>query len=153
MSLINTSANFAITELTRTDTGLRNVPNNDQTAKLVYLTHYVLQLIRDRWGRQKITSAFRSEAVNNHPDVRGASDSQHRLGEAADFVPLDANIDEVFKWVVKESGIPYGQAILEENSEGSRWIHISLVRAYQVNGIAMTARPGDDGKMRYELYT
>lgn len=150
MSLVATSQNFSITELTRTDTGLRNIPSVQETTKLVYLTHYVLQPIRNRWGRIKVTSAFRSEAVNQ--SVGGVSDSQHRLGEAADIVPIDHDIDAVFRWIVVDSGIPYGQAILETNPDGKQWIHISLVRSYQVNNLALTAKLGDDDKMKYQIY-
>ncbi len=137
--------NFQLYELCATDTGLPNEPDETEIEKLTYLAHYILQPIRDKWGRIGVNSAFRSDGVNKA--VGGVEDSDHPLGEAADIVPLDADIDEVFAWIVNESGIPYGQTILEENKAGSRWIHISLVRAFSVNLSAMTYKDG-----RYGLY-
>jgi hypothetical protein len=89
------------------------------------LAQGILQPVRDRWGRIKVNSGYRSAEVN--AAVGGSLRSQHLHGEAADIVPLDADIYEVFQWIRDESGIDYGQLILEKKG-GAYWIHISLPR-------------------------
>jgi hypothetical protein len=73
----------------------------------------------------KITSGFRSWPVN--AAVGGVNTSQHCFGEAADFQPVHADLDEVFRWIVRESGLQFGQCI-NEHRNASRWVHISLPR-------------------------
>lgn len=127
---------FTLGELTHTSTGLPNSPSVDEASHLTDLASTILQPIRDYWGGIWVSSGYRSQAVNKA--VGGSPTSQHCKGEAADIVPLEANIDLVFKWLVKESRIPYGQAILEK--VGSKeWIHVSLPRpSPQKNHVAMT---------------
>lgn len=131
---------FSIEELTHTSTGLPNNPSVDEAAHLSDLASSILQPIRDYWGGVWVSSGYRSQAVNKK--VGGSPTSQHCKGEAADIVPLEANIDLVFKWLVRESGIHYGQAILEKVNVGftvKEWIHVSLPRpSPQKNHVAMT---------------
>ena len=58
------SKHFSYSELTKTSTGLRNVPNDSQLANL-YLLALSLESIRAAVGNRPIvvTSAFRSPAV------------------------------------------------------------------------------------------
>lgn len=131
VTTINLSKNFTLDELTATDTGLANVPDAAEKDKLLYLAAYILQPIRDKWGPLKVTSGYRSPAVNAAVD--GSPHSQHLFGEAADFIPLKCDVsllrtlDLIFAWFVKESGIPFGQAIRESRG-GAEWIHVSLPR-------------------------
>ena len=50
----------------------------------------LLQYLRDSMGRINITSAFRCETHNER--VGGSKNSQHKLGTAADIVPLESDI-------------------------------------------------------------
>ena len=137
------SPNFSLEELIYTSTGLPNDPSTGAKEKLLYLANYLLQPVRDRWGALTISSGFRSMAVNSV--VNGSAGSQHLYGEAADFVPYSAKLDEVFEWIVKESRLPFGQAILEEkakNGEIKRWIHISLPRIGKDNQQILRFRNG-----------
>lgn len=118
------SRDFTLQELTRTDTGLENAPGKPEVERLFYLVTYVLQPVRDRWGPLAVTSGYRSPRVNRC--VGGAPSSQHLRGEAADVLPLEADIDTVFRWIVLSSSIRYAQMI-NETRGGSRWIHASLV--------------------------
>lgn len=120
--------NFSLEELTRTATGLPNRPGKTETEKLLLTATYLLEPVRKKWGRIRVTSAFRSEAVNAR--VNGSGTSQHVKGEAADIVPIDADLDEVFGWIAKDGSIRFGQAIREAKN-GSDWIHLSLPR---ING-------------------
>jgi hypothetical protein len=72
--------------------------------------------------------------------VGGALTSQHVTGEAADIVPRETDIKEVYKWIVEDSRIPFGQCIYEEKNVSGRkvrWIHISLVRFDKPNNEAL----------------
>lgn len=93
---------FSLAELTVTSTGLDNTPPPEVIENLEGLAVAVLQPIRDRIGAMKITSGYRSPAVNRHPDVRGSSSSDHLTGWAADFVPLDVSQAEAFDEVRRQ---------------------------------------------------
>ena len=58
--------------------------------------------------------------------VGGSKTSQHMSGQAADIVVPGVALEVVFSWIVKESGIPFGQAILEGPGGKVSWIHVSL---------------------------
>lgn len=124
------SKNFAWGELTRTGQSDLQAKNREEAeqykAALTALATTLLQPVRDRWGALRINSAFRGRSVNQK--VGGAKASQHLIGEAVDFVPLSEGVtlEEVFDWIRKESGLPFGQVIHECPSATSRWIHLSL---------------------------
>lgn len=136
------SKSFTLAELTVTKTGLPNVPGAEEVERLRWLAEEILQPIRDRFGPIRINSGFRTPAVNLAAGSKTPS-SQHIKGEAADIVPLEARLTEVFDWIVKESGLFFGQCILEKGT----WIHISLPREGKPNQRAMIF----DGK-DYKLY-
>lgn len=127
---IKITRSFTLEELTHTNTGLPNAPSAEDAARLADLASTILQPIRDHWGGIWVTSGYRGKAVNEK--VGGSPTSQHCKGEAADLKPLEANIDSVFRWLVKESRIPYGQAILEKVGD-KEWIHVSLTRKDKPN--------------------
>ena len=130
---MNLSRNFTLEELTHTDTGVSNVPNDAEKYKLLLVANYLLQPVRDQFGPIHVTSGFRSKAVHEAiQKTQGAptsSTSQHLLAEAADFT-LQVDIEKVFSWC-KENLI-YGQLIKEDHN-GKRWIHISLPRMDKPN--------------------
>lgn len=125
---MNISKNFTLEELTKTATNFPNNPPSEAIDRLLYLATYLLQPIRNKYGAIEITSGYRSIKVNQF--IGGAPESQHLRGEAADIVPVEANIDIVFEWIVKE--LNFGQAI-RENKNGKDWIHISLPRISKPN--------------------
>ncbi len=102
--------------------------------KMMYLTSRMIQQVRDKFGPQRVTSFYRCLELN--AAVGSKDTSQHVDGAAIDFKPLEADIKEVYKWIVEESGIDFGQCILEENN-GSWWIHMSLPRTERENGEAL----------------
>ena len=61
---MNLTRNFTLSELTKSDTairnGINNNPNAEQVEKLKALCENILQPVRDHFGRVKITSGFRS---------------------------------------------------------------------------------------------
>ena len=112
------SENFTLGEMV----GMRadNIPECDETINLVILTQRVLQPLRSVFGAIRINSGFRSKEYN--AKVGGVATSQHTKGQAADIVPLSADIENVFKAIVK--GMEYDQCIMEDNGY-SKWIHVS----------------------------
>jgi len=77
---------FTWEELTVTDTGLANNPSTPQCQNLKRLASNVLDPLRELSGGPiYVNSAFRSQAVNAHPDVGGALNSLHLQGKAADI--------------------------------------------------------------------
>lgn len=121
--------NFTLAEFVRTNH--RSLYEANAAEALGYLeplreTAAMLQLIRNRFGRPVILhSGFRGEALNTA--IGGSSTSQHRKGEAADFHVHGVGLYEVFAWVRDESGLPYGQLILEGSiPDQPTWLHLSL---------------------------
>jgi uncharacterized protein YcbK (DUF882 family) len=84
---------FTLDELTRTDTGLQNVPSGQSVANLQNLVESILDPLRLEVGPLLVTSGYRSDAVNTAVD--GAASSQHLQGQAADIVPTSSSLDEV----------------------------------------------------------
>lgn len=136
------SKSFTLKELTATKTGLPNLPGHEEIEKLQWLAEAILQPIRDRFGPIKITSGFRTPEVNLAAGSKTPY-SQHIKGEAADLIPQEALLTTVFDWIVKESGLAFGQCIIEKGI----WIHISLPREGKPNQQAMIS----DGK-EYRTY-
>lgn len=128
------SDHFSLEELTRTDTGLPNIADPDEIARLKTLAIF-MEKVRASLGGHPITvdSAFRSEAVNEA--VGGVSDSAHRLAYACDFTcpgfgtPL--MIAERLDTAEKQGAIAFDQLIYEVT-----WVHIS--RDPQLRGERLT---------------
>ena len=115
---------FSLAELTRTQTGLPNVPTEHDMQNLKRLAEVVLEPVRDLLGsRLVIHSAFRCAEVNRA--VGGAVASAHLDGRAADFVPESQEpIRLAFDRILK-SEIPFDKMLLE--FKGSRyWIHLQI---------------------------
>jgi zinc D-Ala-D-Ala carboxypeptidase len=131
----NLTKDFSISELTVTNTGLPNVPNQIQTEKLLYLATYILQPIRNKFGPVVVNSGFRCDAVNK--SIGGSVTSQHLEGEAADIDVPGINVGMVFAWV--RANLQVGQCIDEEKG-GKKWLHVSLPRHGGMNQQFMTFR-------------
>jgi zinc D-Ala-D-Ala carboxypeptidase len=116
--------NFTLEELCITNTGLPNIPRGElETRRLLMVASFLLQPLRNRFGKINVSSGYRTDEVN--AAIGGAPKSQHKEAEAADIFPDAAPIVSVFEWA--RINLVYGQIILEKKS-GKRWIHISLPR-------------------------
>lgn len=122
---------FSFEELTRTgQSALQDVNRRearDYTDKLRQVAE-MLEVIRAKFGAVRVNSGFRGPAVN--AAVGGSATSQHSKGEAADIVCPSTTVDELHRWIVTESGLKFGQCILEKPA-GSAWVHISLGAPYR----------------------
>lgn len=133
------SRDFTLEELCKTSAPFPNKPSLQEIRQLVCLATYILQPIRDRVGKYRINSGFRSKEVNHY--VGGVDTSDHIFGSACDGHPVEYSIDDTFRWLVLESGIKFGQAILELR-DGHRWIHVSLPRYLKPNQEALVYNNG-----------
>lgn len=125
---MNLSPHFTFDELTRTgQTALQSKNREEAQAFLPSLTKLaeLLEIVRAHFGKPlRINSAFRGPAVN--AGTPGSSKtSQHMKGEAADIAIPGVDDAEIHRWIVKESGIAFGQCILER-PPGRSWVHVSI---------------------------
>lgn len=134
------SAHFALAELTRTGTGLRNVPSPGEVENLRTLCRVLLEPIRERFGPIGISSGFRGAKVNEA--VGGARSSAHRFGLAADLHPLSpgVSVGDVWHWLAEHRGLPIDQAIWEKRHKRDRvseWVHVGLAVSLDPNRVAV----------------
>lgn len=120
------SKNFSLQELiasaTATKYKINNTPNNNVVNNLKDLANYCLQPIRDNYNKPVIiSSGFRCMELN--AKVGGARNSQHLIGQAADFKVSGIEIDDVIEWCV--NNLEYDQ-LIDEYAKGKHWIHISF---------------------------
>lgn len=133
---------FTIDELCKSSTGkslgLDNTPNDEIKSHLEELIS-VIDKIREEWteivkknnwGSPAIYvhSGYRSEAVNKA--IGGSKTSEHMLGYAVDFEPVNQKNLEFWKFMVdylKRNNIPFSQLINEKPICGvPSWIHFSI---------------------------
>lgn len=119
--------NFQLWELIQSTTADRlmvdNTPNDEEIENLRSLCKNILQPARDALGPIRISSGFRSEELNRR--VGGVPDSDHRLGFAADVVPVKVGTRQLAEWVV-ENCPNFDQVILEFGTDTNpNWIHLS----------------------------
>lgn len=131
------SKNFSLDEMTVTSTSGANRPAQAHTEKLLYMCSYLLQPIRDEFGPVQVNSGYRSKGVNRA--IGGSETSQHCNGEAADIRTPDADLWEVYLWIL--DNLSFGQCIYEEKG-AAKWIHISLPRLDKTNQQALLFKDG-----------
>lgn len=132
--------NFRYREFIKSDTatrlGIINEPNEEQWQSIERVAGNIIQPVREKFGRIRITSGFRCVdlclAVGSNPK------SNHARGEALDFEPLDLNISmvDIVKWIHKN--LQYRELIAEYFPDG--WIHV----AYRINNNVKKLKLKDD---------
>lgn len=108
---------FTLEEMTKTSSNLDNTPNEIQLDNLKALVEFILDPIREIYGKPiTVNSGYRSMLVNRR--AGGTYSSQHKLGQAADITCDDnKKLFEIIKEYCK-----FDQLINERNY---RWIHVS----------------------------
>ena len=122
------SANFSVSELTRSQTatrkGIDNSPNDEQLANLRALCENVLQPIRDHFGKPvRISSGLRVPELNTA--IGGSTTSDHCKGMAADIEIPGVDNKELAEWIGEN--LEFRQLILEyyDGTPDSGWVHVS----------------------------
>jgi zinc D-Ala-D-Ala carboxypeptidase len=126
------TANFTLSEMSKSETALRysmaNEPSEKEIGNLRLLCEEVLQPVRDFYGMGvKVNSGYRHPLVN--AKVGGSATSDHCKGFAADIeIPGIANPD-LAEWI--KENCRFRQLILEFYTPGgppdSGWVHVSYV--------------------------
>ncbi len=147
---IRLSEHFTLAELTKTNTNLKNVPNEAQIENLKRVCRW-LELLRSRYNERLalnrrrlpprplerglggeapivINSGFRSAAVNKA--VGGAATSNHLTGCAADI--RVSGMEQALRYAVilldisDESREDFDELLIERNARGMIWIHFAV---------------------------
>ena len=143
------SKNFLLSEFTSSGTAKRLDIDNEPTKKhlrnLQRTIDFLLQPLRDSVGPIRISSGYRSKALNRA--IGGSSKSQHCKGEALDiqFWQNGKMMNElIYEWIL-DSGIEFDQMI---NEFDFSWIHISLVKKGNRRQV-LEAFKDDEGDTKY----
>lgn len=103
---------------------IENLPSWQIVENLLELA-MMLDRIREAWGSGiRISSGFRNTALNTA--VGGVKTSVHRLGFAADLIPVNGKFDEFVAFLkdfLKDKA--FDQCIIENNKK-SKWVHFGL---------------------------
>lgn len=116
---------FTLEELTRSDIakskGIDNNPVGVELDNLIELTQKVLDPLREAYGKPiYVTSGYRSEELNK--EVKGAKNSFHLRGCAADITTYNKNENiKLFK-LVQDLKLPFSELI---NEHDGQWVHIA----------------------------
>lgn len=105
--------------------GIDNTPTSIVRSRLQTLITECLDKVREIYGKPIIVSSgYRCPKLNKA--VGGVANSAHLTGYAADLVPAKGgSLRAIFEACIRFGN--YDQLIIEENSSGSRWVHISYV--------------------------
>lgn len=119
------SSYFTLSELTRSDVavarGIDNTPTPQAQERLQVLIEKLLDPLRKLWGAPiTVNSGYRSPLLNKA--VRGASNSQHLRGEAADISAGSPAANRKLFDLLRSSNLSFDQLIDERNYT---WIHVS----------------------------
>lgn len=115
---------FTIKELCKSgiaeQEGIKNIPDALSIQRLTVLVDNVLDPLRERYGKPiHVNSGYRCHELNKHPEVKGAWNSQHLRGEAADIDNGKAENKKLFD-ILKT--MDFDQLI---NEHDSAWVHVS----------------------------
>lgn len=146
------SENFHLSEFTSSQEavrkGIRNIPTEEHIRNLEDLCVNVLEPVRFEFGPVRISSGFRSPALNKA--IKGSPTSQHVYGLAADIEIPDVDNCDLAAWIA--DNLIFDQLILEfhihEDGPNSGWVHVSycadnreeILTANKVNGKTVYSR-------------
>lgn len=126
---VQLTRSFTLSELSKSRTALNrgwdNTPGKTCVENLKVLCEKVLQPVRDHFNLPVvISSGYRSANVNRAEG--GAWNSQHLIGEAADFEIHGVHNADIWRWIL--ANLQFDQLIAEHLSSkdpNAGWIHVS----------------------------
>lgn len=139
--------NFKYKELVRSSTalrkGIKNEPNEEQWKCIELLVKEILQPIREKFGRIRITSGFR--CVELCEAVGSNKYSNHARGQAVDIEPLEDGVTLVDILEFIHDNLEYRTLIAEYFPDG--WVHI----AYRKNSNIKRLKLKDENHNYYSV--
>lgn len=143
------SKNFALSEITHSNTakrlGIENEPTEKHLQNMQHLVDDLLQPLRDAVGPIRISSGYRNPSLNRA--IGGSRSSQHCKGQALDiqFWQMgEMNNKVIYDWILK-SGLEFDQMI---NEFDFAWIHVSL-KSKDNRKQVLEAYKDEDGDTKY----
>lgn len=117
------SDHFTLYDVCHSDVALAHNIDNIPTAQIIInatlLASKCLEPIGKHFNKPVIVNCiYRSPILNASKWINGATNSQHRFGQACDFTVQGADLKMVFAWC--KANLNYDQLIYE-----GTWIHIS----------------------------
>ena len=108
----------------------RSIPNDPTPTELIRMADAcksLYQLVREGIGRMKVTSGFRSLALNSA--IGGSKTSAHCRAWALDSQPQEMTLQKAMEWLwAHRAELPLDQAILELGKHHDRthddWLHL-----------------------------
>ena len=125
---INLSEHFSLAELTKTNTKIKNVPNEAQVENLKRLCGWLEMLRIKRNEPIIINSGYRSETVNKA--VGGAPNSNHLTGCAVDI--HISGMEQLIRYaailldISDERHEDFDELLLERSPRGTYWLHFAV---------------------------
>ncbi len=129
------SPHFTLGELTKTNTGLKNVPNEEQVNNLRRVCRW-LERLRQKWNDiygdgddpLVITSGFRSPKVNKA--VGGSPTSNHMKGCAVDICCIGPEQTRRYALLLidisREFDEDFDEILIERNDRCRWWLHFAV---------------------------
>ena len=145
------SKNFALSEITHSNTakrlGIENEPTEKHLQNMQHLVDNLIQPLRDSIGPIRVSSGYRNSSLNRA--IGGSRSSQHCKGEALDLQfwekgKMDNKI--IYDWIL-QSGLEFDQMI---NEFDFAWIHVSL-KAKDNRRQVLEAYKNEEGDTAYKI--
>ena len=122
------SGHFSLRELTKTNTGIDNVPNEEQVNNLKRVCQWLERLRSKRNEPIIINSGYRSPQVNKA--VGGAPNSNHLTGCAVDIHV--SGMEQLIRYaailldISDERQEDFDELLLERSPRGTYWLHFAV---------------------------
>ena len=122
------SEHFSLRELTKTNTGIDNVPNEEQVNNLKRVCQWLERLRSKRNEPIIINSGYRSPQVNKA--VGGAPNSNHLTGCAVDIHV--SGMEQLIRYaailldISDERHEDFDELLLERSPRGTYWLHFAV---------------------------
>jgi hypothetical protein len=122
--MLSDSRFFTVSEMVVTSTGIPNTPPESLHDNLAHLMA-TMDRIREALGKPvRITSAYRSPEVN--AAIRGAKNSAHLRGLAADFVCAGQHPHDICQQILDARPYIEFDQLIAEFRGSQKWVHIGL---------------------------